>query len=379
MLVGARSWAVAGIVLALSLTALPAASAATPAAVGWNVVYTLPAQNGDTDTVEGIAATGPNNAWAVGGKLQVVGGQAEGVAAVFHWNGKSWSQRTLPGPVHEGYFSAVSASSASDVWAVGGCEECTPFAANWNGKKWTWYSSVSSSADPSAAAFSTSNVWVADYSNINHWNGTSWKQYTAPGWNGVWSLSGVAPDNIWAAGLAVGGLQPEALHWTGGSWKATTIPTMSLPVNGQAIPQAVVAESSANVWEGGDIQWPDPTSGLTDHEPFMLHWNGTTWSQLSMPSSLPQDYGFAAVAPDGTGGFWATDVPADSVSGSQPEYLEHYSDGQWTQDAVPVVAGTTNTTVSALAGVSGSQDLWAATTFQNAQGDYDYAIASYTP
>jgi hypothetical protein len=77
----------------------------------------------------------------VGGKLAIVDGQAEGVPAVFHWNGKSWSRVTLPGPIHEGYFSAVSARSATDVWAIMwaiGQDQSglQPEAVFWNGKSW---------------------------------------------------------------------------------------------------------------------------------------------------------------------------------------------------------------------------------------------------
>lgn len=366
-------------VIGLSLAGLPAAATASAAAAGWQISYNLPSQNGGSDSVSAIAATGTSNAWALGGKLVVVQGQAQGAPAAFHWNGTSWSPGKLPGPLPEGAFSAVSAPSATDIWAVGGCEYCTPFAASRNGTQWTWHSNAASTDDSSMAAFSPSNAWVADYTDIDHWNGKSWRHYKAIGWNGVWSISGVAYNDIWAAGLAVGGTQPEALHWNGSSWQATSIPAISLPANGEAVPAGVLAESADNVWEGGYIEWPDTTTGLTDYEPFMLHWNGTAWSQQSIPDSLPQDYGFVELAPDGTGGFWAVDEAVDSGEGGLPQYLVHYSDGNWTQTGVPAPAGATSTYVAALSGVAGSQDMWASIAYENAQGDPVQAIASYTP
>lgn len=47
---------------------------------GWRIVYHLPVQNGSTDTVAAITATGARDAWAAGGRLAVVNGQAAGRA-----------------------------------------------------------------------------------------------------------------------------------------------------------------------------------------------------------------------------------------------------------------------------------------------------------
>jgi hypothetical protein len=363
---------------AIMLGSLPAAAATA----GWRVAYHLPVQNGATDNVLAIAAIGPDNAWAAGGKLAVVSKQAEGVPAVFHWNGRSWSQVTLPGPVHQGYFSAISAASATDIWAIGGCNGCTGFAANWNGKKWTWHTSAATAVDTSMAAFSPSDVWVADYTHLDRWTGRSWHRYAAPGWNGVWALSGVAASNLWAAGLAVGGLQPEVLHWNGSSWKPATLPKISLPVNGQAIPVGMAAESAANTWLGGYIQYPDAVSGGTDNKPLVLHWNGTAWRQLNVPASFPAEFGLVQLASDGAGGFWAV---ADAPTAPGPlrgEKLVHYSGGRWTIMPLPPITGSAMVpsppAVDDLAWVPGTRQLWAPVTYPASTGQFRDVILRYT-
>jgi hypothetical protein len=270
--------------VSLGLTGTPALAAGLAAATGWQVSYTFPANSGDSVTA--VAATAAGNAWAVGGVVQAVSGQGEGVAAAFHWNGTSWSPASLPGPVREGSFGAVSASSATNVWAISNScgNGCGTFAASWNGKEWSWNDGVRSAY--SVAALSASDVWVAAQAGLEQWNGHSWKTYAAPGPNGVSSVSGVAANDVWAAGQGAGGLQPEAVLWNGSSWKLAKLPAISLPVNGQAIPAQVVADAQNNVWMEGYIQSPEPSTQLEEYAPFVLHWNGKAWSQLKVPASV---------------------------------------------------------------------------------------------
>jgi hypothetical protein len=373
----------AGLGLAgLGLAPAPAMAAGSAATGGWHISYQLPVQNGDADSVEAIAATGGSNAWAFGGQLQVVSGQAEGVPAAFRWNGTAWSQETLPAPLEEGYFSAASASSASDVWAISSsCEGCDTFAGRWNGTAWSWNSGVSNAY--SVAALAGSDVWVAAQAGLEHWNGDAWRTYTAPGPNGVSSVSGIAADEVWATGLATGGLQPEAAFWNGKSWSLQTLPKYTLPANGQAIPAQVVAQAQNDVWIEGYIQWLDPTTQLEDYKPFVLHWNGTAWSQLQIPASLPSNMGFTSLTGDGDGGFWALDVALQTAgTGITPaEDLVHYIGGKWTVEALPAVPDSTpgTTSVTGLFHVPGTQQVWAPATYDNSSGQPNDLIFRYTP
>lgn len=370
----------AAVSAAVVASAMPSAAAAVPRS-GWSISYHLPSQSGATDSVNAIAATGPDSAWAVGGKPGVVNGQGAGVPAVFHWNGKTWSQVTLPGPARVGYFSAVSASSATDVWAIGGCYSgCAEFAANWNGKKWTWHSSVVTRPDSAMAAFGPSDVWVADYTYLDRWTGRSWRRYAAPGWNGVWTLAGTAASNIWAAGLALGGLQPEALRWNGTSWKAASLPRIALPVNGQAIPSGIAADSASDVWLDGIVQYAQGA----EYKPFVLHWNGAAWRQVAVPSSFPAGFGLGWISGDGAGGFWADAIEPSASGTSMPEKLVHYSGGQWTVTPLPVIPGSavfpSAPAVDDLAQVPATRQIWAPVFYYgNPSGAPQDAILRYVP
>jgi hypothetical protein len=378
-----RTALAAGLCLAgLGLAGTPAVAAGSAATSGWQISYRLPVQNGDTDSVNAIAATGSGNAWGFGGQLDVVNGQAEGVPAAFHWNGTAWSQMRLPGSVREGFFRAASASSASDVWAISSsCEGCGTFAGRWNGTTWSWNSGVPYAY--SVAALANSDVWVAAQAGLEHWNGHSWRTYTAPGPDGVSSVSGVAADEVWASGLGSGGLQPEAAFWNGKSWRLQKLPRITLPANGQALPAQVVADARDNVWMEGYIQWPDPATQLEDYKPFVLHWDGKVWSQVRIPASLPSNMGFTELAGDGGSGFWAVDVALQTVgTGITPaEDLVHYNGSKWTVEALPAIPGDTagTTSVTGLFQVPGTHQVWAPATYDNSAGQPSELIFRYIP
>jgi hypothetical protein len=72
-------------------------------------------QNNDLDA---IAVTSATDAWAAG----EYGNNPPVQTLVLHWDGSAWRQVTTPslgGPLIDDILTAVGASSAGDVWAVG--------------------------------------------------------------------------------------------------------------------------------------------------------------------------------------------------------------------------------------------------------------------
>jgi hypothetical protein len=81
---------------------------------------------GNVASLSGIDAVSASDAWAVG-QYSVVAAGARGRSAVLgthtlvlHWNGSTWKQVASPNPVDGGGLTAVTATSASNAWAVGG-------------------------------------------------------------------------------------------------------------------------------------------------------------------------------------------------------------------------------------------------------------------
>jgi hypothetical protein len=131
--------------------------------------------------------------------------------------------RSVPSPnvvSDQNFLRAVSAVSASDVWAVGdslpssGIQQT--LVEHWNGASWT----IVPSPDPGlpaalsgVAALSASTVWAVGFSStssaisqalIEHWNGATWSAVTSPTVGSLTTLNGVAApagsSTVWAVG-----------------------------------------------------------------------------------------------------------------------------------------------------------------------------------
>ena len=75
-------------------------------------------------TLNGVAAVSATDAWAVGGYANSAD---VGQTLIEHWNGTAWKQVRSPNPSSiSNILSGVSASSATNIWAVGARNSNTP-------------------------------------------------------------------------------------------------------------------------------------------------------------------------------------------------------------------------------------------------------------
>jgi hypothetical protein len=113
---------------------------------------------------------------------------------------------------------------------------------------------------------------------LEHWNGSAWAVAQSP-ISGVYDyLTGVATISAGSV-LAVGfnsGTSPVALsmHWNGTAWKQVPIPS----------PQreglyAVTAVPGGTAWAVGAT-----STGQGSFTPLIVHWNGTAWTSVPGPS-----------------------------------------------------------------------------------------------
>jgi hypothetical protein len=83
-------------------------------------------KNDNTSYLEGVVDISPTEAWAAG----IVNiGMANPGQVIERWEGTAWSAAT--GAFH-GFFTAVSADAANDIWAVG----CGNFSEPYDGTSW---------------------------------------------------------------------------------------------------------------------------------------------------------------------------------------------------------------------------------------------------
>jgi len=165
-----------------------------------------------TDFLEGVDATGPADAWAVGWGTSDISNGAPGVPFALHWNGTSWQSMLLPNPASTALY-AVDALSPSDVWAAGDTVidgyNRQPYVAHFNGTSWSRVvtPTIGNGGQlTDIVALSPSNIIAVGtegnggISIVLHWDGSSWVRETAPNALALTGAAAVGPNTFWAVG-----------------------------------------------------------------------------------------------------------------------------------------------------------------------------------
>ena len=328
--------------MAALVVAAPAA-----AATGWTIVPSVDPVAADNQ-LTAVAARAANDAWAVG--FFVGPDRDKGrVMLTERWNGTTWRQVPTP---HVARFDenllAVSASSASEAWAVGSTNQ---------------------------AGFATTNPLTA------HWNGTAWTTVATPATQGSSKsiLSGVVdlgPTNAWAVGRSRTGLALIE-HWNANAWSVVANPNPPVPTGAtlaSAVLTGIAAISTTDIWAVGSYTTRVGTVSST----FTLteHYNGTTWTVVASPNpgrSSPINGAaqvFNSVAVVGPDDVWAVGQTIDTVSGSflpDRTMIAHFNGTAWT-----VVSSPDHPAEDTLRGVAvnSATDIWAVGTFTDRSGAF---------
>jgi hypothetical protein len=305
-----------GVAVALALSG--AQAAATP---GWRVVSTYP----QASYMQAVSATSATNAWAVGGT-----GCCN--LLVTHWNGKKWETIAVPGNIGGGFTNQVTGASVAAIaggramiFLASEDEELGTswvVALEWRGRSW---SAEQAFADLPGGAIASGpdDVWGFDSGtpSADHYNGTSWSQVSIPVI--VAQASGNAAAGDWVTGAVAA--QPgrvELLHWSNGAWRNAVLPKIAVPNGDQMFPDAVDAATLADIWVTLSV---GPSAGRGPMTAVLLHWNGKAWSKVAVPNGIS----LSSLASDGHGGAWMTSDTAAPV-------MYHYSGGRWTHVPRPV-------------------------------------------
>jgi hypothetical protein len=258
---------------------------------GWTQVPSADPAGGGL--LSAVTAISPDDAWAVG-----LVGPGPGIPSptrplIEHWDGKTWTITRLPEPAGGGSLHAVSATSATDVWAVGQTGPASEgnnhqtLIEHWNGSAWARVPSpdaaggynvlngVSATSYRSAWAVGATGFAGHDDTLTEHWNGHAWTVVPSPTPDGdaqVVAVSATRGSNAWAVGMARGdNCDPRCVtvieHWNGSAWTQVPSPNSSgSALNGLF---GVSATGRHNAWAVGTIGYS---------RTLMAHWNGKTWS-----------------------------------------------------------------------------------------------------
>jgi hypothetical protein len=159
------------------------------------------------ESLAGVDATGPADAWAVGSATTNIE-SAPLAPLTLRWNGTRWSPMTLPAPTGTA-LNGVDARTPSDVWAVGSTSGAQPYVAHFDGTSWrrvTTPAIAGGGVLTDVVALSPSTVVAVGRSNggtlILRWNGTSWIREATPTFSNPFLTAATAagPSSVWAIG-----------------------------------------------------------------------------------------------------------------------------------------------------------------------------------
>ena len=255
----------------------------------WSVVATpkLPFSN---NALNGVVAFASNDVFAVG--FQTASNGAS-LTLVEHWDGTSWKLMSSPNKNQTGnVLSAVSGTSASDIWAVGNV------------------------VAPNVPVFTL----------VEHFDGTSWKVVSSPNplptgslsQNVLTSVTAVSPTDATAVGFTLdAGLQRELTmvqHWDGVSWKVVSSPNVDSNSGSFNTLKSVSAFASNNIYAIGFF-----ANGNTvgNQQTLVEHFDGSGWSILTSPTKGRAQQLNAIFALPGTADIWG--VGAWSQNGTDTE------------------------------------------------------------
>jgi hypothetical protein len=319
-----------------------------------------------------------------------------------------WRVVATVGPVNGGVSGTLTADSVADAWSIWTGTHYTS-VERLVGTEWTQVPLPAklTSYVRSAVAFdggSDSDFWLFNSYRANralHYADGQWKLQQIPAWvlpqrSGGGGLSAVTtsvfgPDNVWVFGLGAGAY---AAHYNGRGWARVKLPTAPEEVRALG-PDDIWALHGDTAWYGNGKTWtstripkaagnqPETFGDLTVAGPDsawvwrtpaargqqtaadVLHWDGRSWQTVA---GAPAD-AIDSVAPDGSGGLWATGVDRNP-SGFNLFY--HLTGRHWTEVNPPT--GTLPQAPENLTWIPGTHSLWGTATAITRQGEHGEII-----
>ena len=178
---------------------------------------------GKSPSIRDVAATGPDDAWAVG--------ETTAHAPVIeHWDGASWTVVQDGSAFPSATLYSVIAVSPDLAYAFGGYDEGQRqvLAEVYQDGTWSTMPSPRKAAVSIGVAASldeSGNPWIGENGYfLDRWTGTRWQAVTEPFANGtIYDLVAFKRTNLWAATQSGG--QPDTLmHFDGTNWTDTGSP-----------------------------------------------------------------------------------------------------------------------------------------------------------
>jgi hypothetical protein len=291
------------------------------------------------------SASSPSDIWAVG-------------QSTIHFDGTTWT--AFPAPMIKGdnnsFLQGVVAISPSLAWAAGNVTDGPhpgQVIEQWNGNKWSLFPSPKFGKKDQADVFamtasSENDVWaIGSLVNIGtgrtaslfeHWDGTTWTATTVESNNEfLFGASADAANDAWAVGFnGSDHIETSAMHWDGSNWKGVATPNVGEGTNKL---NAALALAPNDVWAVGfstPVAPPEQAATLT----LIEHFDGASWAVVPSPNVGPnsanQSNRLLGLTANSANDIWAfgSYFAADG-SGHQMTLLLHWDGTSWTIASSP--------------------------------------------
>ncbi|HEV2932299.1 MAG TPA: hypothetical protein VGY96_04115 [Streptosporangiaceae bacterium] len=347
---------------------------------GWTIVAAPP--TGQNATFTGVATVSDSDAWAVGYRSGAAFTNVGAKVLIDNWTGTAWSQVAVPAtPGNTALLLGVSASSATDAWAVGRTQlnksDFEPVALHWNGTAWsvspgfaTAISIISGAsavgvADISAGdAYAIGNSAATAVGSLAHWNGTAWSPVTLPlpaHANSNTTLNAISadgPDDVWIVGTfldsANGQNETFSEHFNGTAWSVVPMPLVnSSNINAFFQFNGIKANSASDVWAVGDSGVVDVPGSKT----LIEHFNGTAWSIVPSPSPGSIAILSGVTTSNAANSVWAVGADTPAGTSARQTLTLDWNGTTWNVVASPNTGSTDG--VGAVATNPGAAIVWA--------------------
>lgn len=299
----------------------------------WSVVAS-PNSGSLANSLFSVAANS-GKAWAVGYYLKgtLAAGNVQPTSLIEEWNGTQWGISAHPTPGILSHLFSVSATSPSDVWAVGETQ--------------------------------TSNGLFSAL--IEHFDGTAWSLIPAAnpgtGGNHLNSVIALSPTDAWAAGQYQQLAEPDQgliEHWDGSAWTTVAAPSLGTL---SGLFYSLSGTSDDDLFLGGESQ-----SDLSGSRTLVATHAGGAWNLETSASVGTNDDHLYSLSDAGNGVGWTAGSYLDSTSGHFLTLIEGRTASGWVQEPSPSPGkGVGDSQLGGVLAV-GASDVWAV-------GDYDNANA----
>jgi hypothetical protein len=307
-------------------------------------VVPTPNENSNSELLA-ASASSPSDIWAVG-------------QSTIHFDGTTWTAFSAPmiKGDNKSFLQGVVAISPSLAWSAGNVTDGAhsgQVIEQWNGTQWSLFPApkfgkkdradvfamTSSSANDVWAIGSLVNFGTGMVSSLfEHWNGAAWTATTVESNNQfLFGASADAANDAWAVGFnGSDSITTSAMHWDGTNWKRVATPNVG---DGTNKLNATLALAPNDVWAVGfstPVAPPQHAATLT----LIEHFDGTSWVVVPSPNAGPnsayQSNRLLGLTANSANDIWAfgSYFPADG-SGHQMTLLLHWDGSSWAVASSP--------------------------------------------